>query len=80
MWIGVNFDWPVGRGDGCVGGLRGRRYFQALPNHGGFLKPQAVKVGDYPNTLTLSSSDDDDDDVAAAAGQTGHEEELFEDI
>ncbi|ORC92634.1 putative tubulin-specific chaperone [Trypanosoma theileri] len=44
-WIGVEFDEPVGKGDGSV---KGTRVFQCQPNYGGFLRPDQVEVGDYP--------------------------------
>ncbi|RNF05495.1 tubulin-specific chaperone [Trypanosoma rangeli] len=44
-WIGVEFDEPVGKGDGCA---KGTRVFQCQPNYGGFLRPDQVTVGDFP--------------------------------
>lgn len=44
-WVGVKFDEPVGKGDGSV---KGQRVFQCLPNYGGFLRPDQVEAGDFP--------------------------------
>ncbi|CAG8559623.1 7448_t:CDS:2 [Ambispora gerdemannii] len=44
-WVGVEYDEPVGKHNGTV---QGEIYFQAAPNHGAFVRPNKVKVGDYP--------------------------------
>ena len=44
-WIGVEFDEPVGKGDGTV---KGRKFFECRPQYGGFLRPEQVTVGDFP--------------------------------
>ena len=45
FFIGVQFDEPVGKSDGSVKGVR---VFDCEPLYGGILRPNQVKVGDYP--------------------------------
>ncbi|XP_020674403.1 tubulin-folding cofactor B isoform X2 [Dendrobium catenatum] len=45
FWIGIQLDEPLGKHDGMV---NGKRYFECLPQHGILLRPEKVKVGDYP--------------------------------
>ncbi|KAJ7976641.1 tubulin folding cofactor B [Quillaja saponaria] len=45
FWIGVQYDEPLGKHDGMVKGIR---YFQCPPLHGAMVRPDKVKVGDYP--------------------------------
>ena len=58
-WVGVRFDEPVGRGDGCV---RGRRLFECGKGFGGFVRGKNVTVGDFPERPFDEDEDDDDDD------------------
>lgn len=44
-WVGVQYDEPVGKHDGVV---KGKRYFTCPPGHGSILRPDKLKVGDFP--------------------------------
>lgn len=57
FWIGVNYDEPVGRNDGMV---KDRRYFTCGDGYGGFVRPSAVKTGDFPPLDDFDFSDGDE--------------------
>lgn len=57
-WIGVQYDEPVGKNDGTV---KGKRFFECPPKYGGFLRPDKLQVGDYPE---LDDLFDDDEEIS----------------
>jgi len=56
-WIGVQYDEPVGKNDGTV---KERRFFECPPKYGGFLRPDKLQVGDYPELDDLFTDDEDE--------------------
>lgn len=45
FWVGVQYDEPIGKHDGMV---KGKRYFSCPLLQGVMLRPDRVKVGDFP--------------------------------
>ena len=56
LWVGVQYDEPVGKNDGSVAG---RNYFDAGKNRGGFVRADKVIVGDFPEEDILLSEDEE---------------------
>ncbi|KAL3691899.1 hypothetical protein R1sor_005550 [Riccia sorocarpa] len=56
FWIGVQYDEPVGKHDGMV---KGTRFFTCPPQHGSMLRPDKVKVGDYPERDPFEDEDEE---------------------
>eukprot|EP00735_Rhodelphis_limneticus_P008307 TRINITY_DN2120_c0_g1::TRINITY_DN2120_c0_g1_i1::g.12914::m.12914 TRINITY_DN2120_c0_g1::TRINITY_DN2120_c0_g1_i1::g.12914 ORF type:complete len:303 (+),score=39.36,sp/Q67Z52/TBCB_ARATH/45.53/3e-74,Ubiquitin_2/PF14560.1/3.1e-30,CAP_GLY/PF01302.20/6.9e-23,ubiquitin/PF00240.18/0.0058 TRINITY_DN2120_c0_g1_i1:87-911(+) len=54
-WIGVEYDEPFGKNNGTVKGVK---YFECEDKFGGMVRPEHVKVGDYP-PLDLDDFDDE---------------------
>ena len=59
-WVGVKFDEPVGRTDGTAGS---KRYFEASPGFGGFVRGKNLQVGDFPERDILDELEDSDDEL-----------------
>merc|ERR1712232_74202 len=60
IWIGVELDEPFGDNDGSK---KGKVYFKCNDKYGIFVRPDALKVGDYPVIDELEMSDDDDEEL-----------------
>lgn len=61
-WVGVTFDEPVGKTDGTTPD-GAKRYFDALPKHGGFLRGKNLQVGDFPERDIFDEDSDEDDEL-----------------
>ncbi|GBG79921.1 hypothetical protein CBR_g30186 [Chara braunii] len=56
FWVGVVYDEPVGKHDGTV---KGKRYFDCPPGHGGMVRPDHVKTGDFPERDPFEEDEDE---------------------
>ncbi|EGV64778.1 hypothetical protein PSN45_005124 [Yamadazyma tenuis] len=56
VWVGVEFDEPVGKNNGSIGSVR---VFSCKDKHGSFIKPQKVEVGDYPELDPFGSDEEE---------------------
>jgi len=45
VWIGIEYDEPLGKNDGSV---QGERYFSCRPSYGAFVRPDKISIGEYP--------------------------------
>lgn len=57
-FVGVQYDEPVGKNDGSI---KGKRYFECPANYGGFLRPDKLQVGDYPERDIFDEDEDEDE-------------------
>ena len=59
FWVGVEYDEPVGKNDGRPP-KSDKTVFECAANHGGFVRPAGVTVGDFPPADgALFDSDDE---------------------
>lgn len=56
VWVGMEFDEPVGKNDGSIGAVR---IFNARAKHGSFVRPKQVEVGDYPELDPFASDEEE---------------------
>lgn len=59
-WVGVQFDEPLGKGNGTV---KGKAYFSCDDKYAGFIRPHNVAVGDFPVEDPFADDSDDDDEL-----------------
>lgn len=60
-WVGVAFDEPMGKNNGTI---KDKTFFSCPDNHGAFVRPDRVTVGDFPE-LDLDDLDSSDDEEYA---------------
>jgi len=56
-WVGIEFDEPYGSNDGSQ---KGKEYFKCNEKYGKFVRPDAIKIGDFPVVDELEELDDDE--------------------
>jgi len=56
-WVGISLDEPTGKNDGSISG---QKYFECSKNHGVFVRPDRVEVGNFP---PLNDLDEDMEEI-----------------
>ncbi|SCZ99276.1 BZ3500_MvSof-1268-A1-R1_Chr3-1g05919 [Microbotryum saponariae] len=54
VWVGIEWDEPVGKNDGSVDGVK---YFEAKPLRASFVRPDKVTVGNFPEVDPFADDD-----------------------
>ncbi|KAJ1969634.1 hypothetical protein IWQ62_000502 [Dispira parvispora] len=54
-WVGIEYDEPLGKNDGSIDG---HRYFTCRKNHGAFVRPNKVTVGDIAEEIDWDNLDE----------------------
>ncbi|SGY45751.1 BQ5605_C001g00333 [Microbotryum silenes-dioicae] len=54
VWVGIEWDEPVGRNDGSVDGVK---YFETKPLRASFVRPDKVTVGNFPEVDPFADDD-----------------------
>lgn len=56
FWVGVKLDEPLGDSNGVI---KGKKYFECEANFGLFVRPDYVKMGDYPPVDIFNELEDE---------------------
>lgn len=56
FWVGVKLDEPMGDSDGSV---KGKKYFECSNKYGIFVRPDYLKIGDFPPIDVFNEDEDE---------------------